>query len=278
MSTTEVVGYVASALVVLSLAMTSVVRLRLISLVGSVVFVVYAVLIGSVPIVITNVAIAGLNLWFLRNELGGRRDLGAIPVPVDSPYLSDFLRFHLADIRRFQPDFEVPEPADDVVALLLIARRPARRRVDRPSGRHRPARAARPRHQAVPRQPDLDVAVRQGLGRVPQARRRPPRHRSRHRCAPPLPRACGLRASTPTATSSTSPDERCQGQRRRHDTACSSSRNTSVSESSSAPRSWNWGCSVSESETDSPQKGLWNGSAPEPADRPPGLGGVGGGA
>jgi hypothetical protein len=119
-STTEVVGYVASALVVLSLAMTSVVRLRLISLAGSAVFVVYAVLIGSVPIVITNVAIAGLNLWFLRNELGGRRDLGAIPVPVDSPYLSDFLRFHLADIRRFQPDFEVPEPADDVVALLLM--------------------------------------------------------------------------------------------------------------------------------------------------------------
>ena len=35
MSTTEVVGYIASALVVLSLAMTSVVRLRLISLVGS---------------------------------------------------------------------------------------------------------------------------------------------------------------------------------------------------------------------------------------------------
>jgi hypothetical protein len=116
----EIVGYAASALVVLSLAMTSVVRLRLISLAGSVVFVVYGVLIDAVPIVITNVAIAGLNVWFLRNELGGRRDLGAIPVPVDSPYLSDFLRFHLADIRRFQPDFELPEPADDLVALLLM--------------------------------------------------------------------------------------------------------------------------------------------------------------
>jgi hypothetical protein len=69
----EVVGYVASALVVLSLAMTSVVRLRMISLVGSVAFVVYGVLIESVPIVLTNVAIAALNLWFLRNELGGHR-------------------------------------------------------------------------------------------------------------------------------------------------------------------------------------------------------------
>lgn len=116
----ELVGYVASALVVLSLAMTSVVRLRMISLVGSVAFVVYGVLIGSAPIVLTNVAIAGLNVWFLRNELGGHRTLGATVVPVDAPFLVDFLQFHLADIRRFQPAFEVPAPADDLVAMLLM--------------------------------------------------------------------------------------------------------------------------------------------------------------
>ncbi|MEN9644788.1 MAG: hypothetical protein RL238_1457 [Actinomycetota bacterium] len=120
MDVTEVIGYVASALVVLSLAMTSVVRLRVISLVGSVVFVVYGTLIGSVPIIITNVAIAALNVWFLRNELGGHRALGAVEVSVDSPFLVDFLQFHLADIRRFQPTFEIPAPADDVLAMVLM--------------------------------------------------------------------------------------------------------------------------------------------------------------
>ena len=124
MSGTELIGYLASALVVASLAMTSVVRLRMISLAGSVVFVVYGLLISSVPIVITNVAIGALNIWFLRAELGGRRDLGAIEVPVDSPYLEDFLRFHLADIRRFQPDFELPgtggATTDGTFALLLM--------------------------------------------------------------------------------------------------------------------------------------------------------------
>jgi hypothetical protein len=108
-SATELVGYVASALIVLSLAMTSVVRLRTISLVGSVAFCTYGVLIGSVPIVVTNVAIACLNVWFLRAELGHRRDLGAVVVPDDSPFLADFVHFHLADIRRFQPTFEMPE-------------------------------------------------------------------------------------------------------------------------------------------------------------------------
>ena len=52
-STTELIGYLASALIVVSLAMRSVVRLRTISLVGSVTFVVYGLLIGSWPVVVS---------------------------------------------------------------------------------------------------------------------------------------------------------------------------------------------------------------------------------
>lgn len=116
-SAQELVGYAASALVVLSLTMTSVVRLRLISLVGSLTFVAYGLLITSVPIVVTNVAIAVINLWFLRTELGHHRDLGASPIAVDAPFLTDFLLFHLSDIRTFQPEFELPD--GDAMALLL---------------------------------------------------------------------------------------------------------------------------------------------------------------
>ena len=124
-SGTEIVGYVASLLVVVSLAMTSVVRLRTISLAGSVTFVAYGLLIGSPPIVVTNGAIAVINVWFLSRELAGGSargvDLGATVIRPDSPYLHDFVRYHLADIHRFQPDFTAPttEPADDAFALLL---------------------------------------------------------------------------------------------------------------------------------------------------------------
>lgn len=108
----EIIGYTASALVVLSLTMASVVRLRAISLVGSVTFFTYGLLIGSVPIVLTNVAIAGINVWFLRTELGGHRDLGASLIDVDTPFLEDFVQFHLNDIHRFQPGFTLPEKHD----------------------------------------------------------------------------------------------------------------------------------------------------------------------
>lgn len=113
----ELVGYLASALVVASLAMTSVVRLRTVSLVGSVTFVVYGVLIGSIPIVITNTAIALINTWFLSRELGGRRDLGAVVVAHDSPFLVDFLTHHAGDIANFQPEYDVHAVHDFALVL-----------------------------------------------------------------------------------------------------------------------------------------------------------------
>lgn len=113
----ELVGYVASALVVASLAMTSVVRLRTISLAGSTTFVAYGVLIDSIPIIVTNASIAVLNVWFLGRELGGRRDLGAVVVPPDSPFLLDFLAHHAADISTFQPEYDVTSSHDFALVL-----------------------------------------------------------------------------------------------------------------------------------------------------------------
>lgn len=113
----ELVGYLASALVVVSLAMTSVVRLRIVSFAGSVVFVVYGALLPSVPIIITNAAVAALNVWFLRKEFAPNRDLGAVPIAADAPFLLDFLRSHTSDIRVFHPDFDAPQVGDFALVL-----------------------------------------------------------------------------------------------------------------------------------------------------------------
>ena len=118
----EALGYLASALVILSLTMRSVVRLRIISLCGSVAFVVYGLLIESPPVVVTNGCIAVINLWFLRQEFfvaaTKRSDLGVSAIRPDSPFLTDFVEYHAGDIGRFQPDFHMP-PGPDVMSLLL---------------------------------------------------------------------------------------------------------------------------------------------------------------
>lgn len=120
MEPVELIGYLASALVIISLTRRSVVKLRMISLAGSITFVTYGVLIGAVPIAISNVVIAGINVWFLRAELGGHRDLGASPIDPTAPFLADFLAFHRADIEQTQPGFVMPAVDDDPFVLLLL--------------------------------------------------------------------------------------------------------------------------------------------------------------
>ena len=76
-ASTEFIGYAASAIVVTSLTMSSVVRLRALSLFGSATFFTYGLLIESTPIMLTNISIAAINVWFLTKEFRkGGVDLG----------------------------------------------------------------------------------------------------------------------------------------------------------------------------------------------------------
>jgi len=107
-TTVELIGYVASALIVLSLLMASVLRLRLINLVGAAVFTVYGVLIGSWPVVLTNAAIVVIDVYYLAIILRDLRREGyfeVVQVPTASPILARFVAFHGDEISRFEPGF-----------------------------------------------------------------------------------------------------------------------------------------------------------------------------
>ena len=61
----EAIGYLGSFLVVISMLMTSVNRLRIVNTVGSLIFTVYAFIIGSYPTAFMNMCIIGINLYQL---------------------------------------------------------------------------------------------------------------------------------------------------------------------------------------------------------------------
>lgn len=114
----EVIGYVASILIVASLAMTSILKLRTISLLGSIAYVIYGVLLTAWPIVIANAIIAVLNIWNIYRELNKKNlNLGVSAIDVDAPYLLDFLDFSKSDIDKFQPGVA---PASGDKAWLLL--------------------------------------------------------------------------------------------------------------------------------------------------------------
>lgn len=63
----EIVGYIASALVAVSLMMSSIFRLRVINLVGAALFTVYGLLIGAYPVAAMNLFIVLIDLYYLRD-------------------------------------------------------------------------------------------------------------------------------------------------------------------------------------------------------------------
>jgi hypothetical protein len=64
--TFEIIGYVASVLVAISLTMRSVLKLRVINLFGAAVFTLYGLLIGAYPVAVMNLFIVLIDLYYLR--------------------------------------------------------------------------------------------------------------------------------------------------------------------------------------------------------------------
>ena len=115
----ELFGYIASAIIVLSLTMTSLLRLRIIGLLGASMFATYGVLVSAWPVVATNGVIIGLHAFFLWRAWTDDEYFTLLRVRPDSYYLLEFLDFHRNEICSFQPDFEY-EPADDHFTLFIL--------------------------------------------------------------------------------------------------------------------------------------------------------------
>jgi hypothetical protein len=115
----EALGYLASILVAVSLMMTSILRLRIVNLVGSACFTLYGALIGAWPVAAVNFAITLINVWHLLQIARAQEYFHLLEVQPSSEYLAEFLRFHRADIERFLPGFD-PRPAEGQTAFFVL--------------------------------------------------------------------------------------------------------------------------------------------------------------
>lgn len=119
----EAIGWLGSAVLVVSLLQTNLHRLRWINLVGCLVLFGYNGVVGVWPMVGLNVVLATINLWYLvrsHHERHDERAYEVLQVDGDDTYLRHVLRVHAADIQRWQPGF-VHDPAAGDEAYLVLA-------------------------------------------------------------------------------------------------------------------------------------------------------------
>ena len=115
----ELLGYLASVLVAISLMMSSVLKLRLINLAGAIAFFIYGLLIGAYPIAAVNAVIVVVNLYFLYRIYTSKEYFKLLDVDSSSAYLRTFLTFYKADIERFIPDYRFAPSEKQLIIFVL---------------------------------------------------------------------------------------------------------------------------------------------------------------
>jgi hypothetical protein len=126
----ELIGYAASVLVALSLMMRSILRLRILNLIGALFFAIYGLVIQSYPVAGVNFFIVLVNLYYLYQIFSAQEYFNLLPVDPSDRYLQYFLDYHRAEIQKFEPGFSFdlrPEQwiffslRDEVPAGLFVA-------------------------------------------------------------------------------------------------------------------------------------------------------------
>jgi len=97
----EWLGYLASTIVLISLLMSSIIKLRWINLLGSSIFSLYGFLIGALPVGFMNLGIAFINIYYLIKIYRSKEYFKILPIEDDSQYFNYFLNFYQKGIEKY---------------------------------------------------------------------------------------------------------------------------------------------------------------------------------
>ena len=97
----EWVGYAASLIVLISLLMTSVKRLRWINLFGSLIFAVYGIAIGAIPVGAMNAGIVLINAYFIYQMYAKKDYFTLIQMNHETEYFNHFMSFYKENMKSF---------------------------------------------------------------------------------------------------------------------------------------------------------------------------------
>jgi hypothetical protein len=118
----EWLGYLASLIVLISLLMSSIIKLRWINLLGSSLFSLYGFLIGALPVGLMNLGIAIINIYYLvkiysasaKNEY-----FKILSIESDSEYFKHFLNFYKEGLKKYIDPSKLKANTYDVSFYIL---------------------------------------------------------------------------------------------------------------------------------------------------------------
>jgi hypothetical protein len=115
----EIIGYLASVIIAISLLMKSLIRLRVLNGIGALVFVIYGALIKAYPVAVLNGIIVFIDLYYLLKMIKRSDYFTLMEISPQSAYLAYFIDFHIDDIQKFFPQFNFQANQADLAFFVL---------------------------------------------------------------------------------------------------------------------------------------------------------------
>ncbi len=108
----EWIGYLASVLLVISMIMASIIKLRWINLFGAAIFSAYGFLIAAYPVALLNLFITFADIYYLARIYRESDSYRMWKIGDDKRYLDYFSDHYSDEIRRYYPGFDHKEIKD----------------------------------------------------------------------------------------------------------------------------------------------------------------------
>ena len=116
----EIFGYIGTILVITSMMMTSVMKLRIINICGSIISAIYSVFCNAWPIVIMNACLIIINIIQIIRQLRHKYEFGHLVVDANDKSMHYFLSVYANDIAKFFPNYKLQARPTTEIHMVYI--------------------------------------------------------------------------------------------------------------------------------------------------------------
>lgn len=118
-TTLEWIGYLASVIIAISMAFSSVTRFRWANLVGAFLFSTYGFLIGALPVAFLNGFIVCVDIYYLYRIYSQKEHFEILETDIRNTYVDKFIEFYKKDIHKYFPEFNLYKDDEAICYLIL---------------------------------------------------------------------------------------------------------------------------------------------------------------
>lgn len=99
-------GYFASLMLIIALLVSNDLKFRWFNAAGNIAFIAYAIILGAIPVLITNGILLAINVYYLVKVYSRQERFDLLEFTGEEAMAKKFIRFHRDDIRVYFPEFE----------------------------------------------------------------------------------------------------------------------------------------------------------------------------